>query len=264
MVSFFAWCRARGHMTRDADPLEGVKKFKVPEKPRVLIPQAEFSTFLAGITDPRHRAIAALGLYTFAGVSEIRRLRWQDDLGDHLLVIRDKTGIVDEKPICEELREELDNWKRAYAVTMGEPVKKGWLIIPGVTGGTYGKGRVRSPVKYDPGRKAAVGGTMKDILERAGYYQPHEGGHTLRRSGARALYDQLSSVGHDRSIRIVQAMLGHASLSNTEIYLRLSADRKVRDDLLAGRRMFPAQGEAQVIRFQERRDGTTNTRGDRV
>ena len=52
-------------------------------------------------------------------------------------------------------------------------------------------------------------------LREAGYYIPYEGGHTLRRSGATALYNQLTHVGHDRAIRICQAMLGHSSVSRS-------------------------------------------------
>jgi integrase len=264
LSAFFTWCRARGHLSRDADPLEGVKKFRVPEKPRVLIPQEEFSTFIASQRDPRRRVIAALGLYTFAGVSELKQLKWRDDLGTHLQVVRDKTGLVDDKPVCEELREELDRWKFAYAAHIGRPLEPLDLIIPGVTGGTYSLAGGRTAIVYHPDRMAALGGTMRDILIDSGYYQPNEGGHTLRRSGARALYDQLSSVGHDRAIRIVQAMLGHRSIANTEIYLRLSLDRKVRDDLLAGKPMFPSGGDATVIKLGRQHDGEARAGGDRV
>lgn len=260
LESFFKWCRARGHLARDADPLEGVKKFRVDERPRLLIPQSEFSTLIAEQKDPRYRIALALGLYTFAGVSEIGLLRWQDDLGQRLQVYRPKTGMVDEKPICAELREELDRWRLAYAAKMGRPVEPSWYIVPGVVGGQYGPGRKRTPTNLNPVRRASLGSMFTTILVRAGYYQPGEGGHTLRRSGARALYDQLTSVGHDRAIRIVQAMLGHRSIANTEIYLRLSLDRKVRDDLLSGKKMFPSGGDAAVIKFQERRrDGEART-----
>lgn len=264
MESFFKWCRARNHMARDTDPMEGVRKFKVAERHRTMVPQSEFSTLIESQRNPRYRIVLALGLYTFARASEMERLRWQDDLGDRILITRGKTGTVDEIPVCSELRAELDRWRLAYAAKMGRPVEPGWLIIPAVSGGEFGPGRQRSATEYNPTRRSHTGSVVRVVLERAGYYQAYEGAHTLRRSGARALYDQLSSVGHDRAIRIVQAMLGHSSIANTEIYLRLSLDRKVRDDLLSGKPMFPSMGGGEVIRFQERRDGQARARGDRM
>lgn len=258
---FFNWCRARGYMPRDLDPMEGTRKARVNQRPFIIIPQAEFSTLLADIDNPRPRAAVAIGLYAFTRIGETQRLRWQDDLGDNLMVTRTKTGTVDEVPICAELREELDRWKWHYGAEMGEPVKRGWFLVPGAIGGHYGPGRVRTAHTYVPTRPASLAKVMQGVLTRAGYYQPYEGGHTLRRSGATALYNQLSSVGHDRAIRIVQAMLGHANITTTEIYLHLNLDRKVRDDLLAGKPMFPETGDtATIIQFQERRDGEEDAR----
>jgi integrase len=128
--------------------------------------------------------------------------------------------------------------------------------LPGLPakGGQRGRKGIKGFVEvlerpYLPTTKANLGYAIRTILQAAGYYRPQEGGHTLRRSGATALYNQLSSVGHDRAIRICQAMLGHSSVQTTEIYLRLDLDRKVRNDLLAGKRMFPEEGTATVLRL---------------
>lgn len=103
------------------------------------------------------------------------------------------------------------------------------------------------------GRYGAVGGTgtvdatrpltrpsrtVKRVLVRAGYYTLQEGGHTLRRSGARAYFDELVSAGYDGALRRVQSMLGHASSSMTEQYLGLDLDRQKRNFDLAGKPMF--------------------------
>lgn len=257
---FFGWCRVRGHLPRDYDPMEGSRKERVAMRDRVIIPQSEFTAFLEKIEKPRTRVAAALGLYLFLRISDAQALRWQDVNFDTATVevYRPKTKTIDSLPICDELMHELKRWKLAYAAKVGTQPQPGWFLIPGQpsTGGATGAKGQKGFVEiferpYLPTQRANLSYGMKTLLDAAGYYRPQEGGHTLRRSGAIALYNQLSSVGHDRAIRICQAMLGHSSVQTTEVYLRLDLDRKVRNDLLAGKRMFPEEGTATVIRLSE-------------
>jgi integrase len=252
---FFSWLRHRGYMNRDTDPLAGTRAFKVPPRNRAIIPQSEFSAVIERRKNPRTRAAFAIGIYTFARISEIQGLRWQDfdfDSGT-VEVFRQKTVTIDTLPVCEELAHELSRWKLEYAAHMGEQVRPEWFVIPGTTPprGLATKGAkgftAHRPRFYLPTKRADLSKVVKQGLVEDGYYVPYEGGHTLRRSGATALYDQLTHVGHDRAIRICQAMLGHSSVQTTEVYLRLDLDRKVRNDLLAGRPMFPETGEAAVL-----------------
>lgn len=257
LASFFKWCQARGHIDRNRDLLEGNRKIRVAPRKRVIIPQSEFEPLLDSIQNPRARVIAALGLYLFLRISETKNLRWQDiDLeGGTAEVFRQKTQTLDTLPLCSELIRELKRWKLTYAATMGQAVVPGWYVVPGgtrplFTGKTGGGFKLAKVSQLQPYTKGDLFGTVRRTLEEAGYYEPMEGGHTFRRSGAIALYNQLASVGHDRAIRICQAMLGHASIQTTEIYLRLDLDRKVRNDLLAGQPMFPAGQElAEVLQI---------------
>ena len=102
LSTFFKWCQARGHLPRTLDLLEGHRKLRVPPKSRVIIPQSEFEDFLDGISNPRSRIIAAIGLYLFTRISETASLRWQDlDLdGGTAEVFRQKTQTLDTLPIC--------------------------------------------------------------------------------------------------------------------------------------------------------------------
>lgn len=268
LSAFFAWCRVRGYLPRDYDPMEGSRKERIPPRDRIIIPQSEFGNFLDKIEDPRKRIAVALGLYLFVRISETEALRWQDFHLDDVdsqtgrprptvEVYRIKTRTVDTLPICRELHAELKRWRLAYAAKVGEPVQPGWYVIPGLParGGQRGKKGVKGFVEvlerpYLPTVKSNLAYAMRTVLDAAGYYKKQEGGHTLRRSGATALYNQLSSVGHDRAIRICQAMLGHSSVQTTEVYLRLDLDRKVRNDLLAGRQMFPERGTATVLTLE--------------
>ena len=260
---FFAWCRVRGHMPRDLDPLEGSRKIRVPPRDRVTIPQSQFSTFIAGLDDARTRAAVAIGLYTFMRLSEIQDLRWQDvDLDSGTVAVyRRKTETLDSLPICSELSEELRRWRLAYATKVGETVKPNWFVIPGYPNGGNRHGikghkgfRVTEDLPYLPHKRSSLGTSLRVALKDADYYRPMEGGHTLRRSGAIALYDQLTSVGHDRAIRICQAMLGHSSVRTTEVYLRLDLDRKLRHDLLSNKQMFPEK-RGRVVSLRGEPDG---------
>ena len=254
--SFFRWCQIRGYMPKDRNPLEGGRRLKEPPRKRVIIPQQEFATFLDGIEDPRARAMVAIGLYLFTRISETAGLRWQDvDMHNGTVeVFRDKTETLDTLPLCDELKHELDRWRLTYAAAIGRQLLPADLVIPGwqkprVVGAPGKKGEFVEKEKghYLPQTKAHITYSVKKALRDAGYYEAYEGGHTLRRSGATALYNQLTKVGHDRAIRICQAMLGHSDIRTTEIYLRLDLDRKVRNDLLAGKPMFPEVPEAEVV-----------------
>ena len=76
----------------------------------------------------------------------------------------------------------------------------------------------------------------------------HEGVHTLRRSGARALFDELvDRGGYDGVLRLVAAMLHHKSTQMTERYLGLDVDTKKRNDLLRGERMFAEPDKSNVV-----------------
>lgn len=254
--AFIKWCQARGYVRRDRNPLEGARKLKVAPRKRVTIPQQDFTTFLDGIEDARTRAMCAIGLYLFTRVSETGGLRWQDiDMHNGTVeVFRDKTRTIDTLPLCEELSAELRRWSLTYAAEVGRPLRPSDYVIPALKSartvgvpGQKGGFKIAEEAEYLPNVRAHLTYSIKKALKGAGYYANYEGGHTLRRSGAIALYDQLTKMGHDRAIRVCQAMLGHANIRTTEIYLRLDLDRKVRNDLLAGKPMFPTEEEAAVI-----------------
>ena len=73
-----------------------------------------------------------------------------------------------------------------------------------------------------------------------------EGSHTLRRSGARALFDRLAESGYDRSLRIVQSMLHHSSVTITEKYIGVTPDQRSRDEIIKGQEMYPVREENVV------------------
>jgi len=282
LSSFFIWCQRRGYLPKGSDPLEGTRNRRVPDRDRTIIPPADLPAVLDVAENPRDRAIIAIGYYLFLRVSETSCLRWQDVDWDHprkgtdewkptVSVFRQKTGTSDVLPMAEELYHELRRWKLAYSAEIGQPVRPGWFVIPSRTlakrtgvKGRKGLVEVQGSVLLPTRETKDVTRVINRVLKSADLYQLGEGGHTLRRSGAVALYNQLSSVGHDRAIRMVQAMLGHSGISTTEVYLKLSLDRKSRNDLLAGKRMFPQVGGGTVTSLKEEADGEANAGSVRV
>ena len=65
-----------------------------------------------------------------------------------------------------------------------------------------------------------------------------EGSHTLRRSGARAYYDHWVAEGRADAIRIVQTLLHHKKVEQTQEYIGLELDRANRDELMRGVTIF--------------------------
>lgn len=271
LASFFKWCQVRGYMPRTSDPMEGTKDRRVPPRDFVVIPPGEFPTLLEGAKIPRNRALVALGLYLFTRVSETGNLRWRDLDFDNktVRVFRSKTQTEDQLPMCAELEDELRKWRLEYGASIGEVPKPGWYVCPPFqspgfegTNGKRGELRMVRPPVLQPTRElSSVTEAINVVLRDAGYYKPREGGHTLRRSGAIALYNELIDRGHDGAIRVCQAMLGHSSVTTTEVYLRLDLARKTRNDLLAGKPMFSIGGGEVVDLNQVGTDGRANVQG---
>ena len=262
---FFQWCEVRGYRPRGSSPLEGTKARKVPQRERLIIPAHEFPTLLDGAPTMRDRILVALGLYLFTRVSETSAIRWQDLNFDDVRrgtdewkptvsVYRTKTQQADVLPMCEELYQELVRWRLRYGELTGEPPRPHWYVCPPyqpaeMTGvkGQRTLVRTNRQVLLPERQLSAATRQIRDVLKTLGYDMRQEGGHTLRRSGATALYHELSAVGHDRAVRVVQAMLGHSSVQTTEVYLSLDLERKARNELLAGRKMFSLNERGAVI-----------------
>lgn len=268
LAGFFDWCRRAGYMDKTRDPLDGLKARRVPQSSFTIIPPSEFPRVLQEAPGPRDRAFVALGLYLFTRVSEGQHIRWRDlDFDNHgAQVFRKKTGEYDVLPMCEELEEELNRWRFEYGRLVGETPRPGWFVCPPfaapvMAGIARRKFKMMAPAALLPTHELVSGSrVVKQTLKVTGYDAKGEGGHTLRRSGAVALYHQLASVGHDRAIRMCQTMLGHKNIATTEIYLRLDLDKKARNDLLAGRRMFPEATGGQVVQLRGVKDGEENAR----
>jgi integrase len=243
------------------DPTDGWRNVKVETRPKLWLGPEEFNDLLNACDNARDRAVVALGLFTFCRGSEISLLKVSSiDFDNHRLrVFRPKTQEWDDLPISSELAVELHRWLDAYEREVGEPLQADWFLVPA---------RSTLPMRYDPekgklqptGEPARLKPTtvlgkpydcVKRPLARIGYNDKGSGAHTLRRSGARALFDRLRTEGYDGALRRTSAMLGHKSVLMTERYLGLQLERLQRDELIAGLPLFPAMAPATIERLRE-------------
>jgi integrase len=241
---FFGWCRSRRFMTRDNDPLLGWRSERVPDQERTRIPVQEWPALFDAVRRPQEQVVLACGLFLFLRSSETMNLRLKDvDLQNGLVdVWRPKTKQRDTMPISTEL----DGHLRQHLTWMAS---MGWTDPDHFLAPAFTKDFQRDDQNrwipgtglMDPTRPVTHPHRLvQAVMRRAGYeLRRGEGGHTLRRSGARAYFDSLVADGYDGALRRVQAMLGHQNAFMTEIYLGLDLDRATRNADLSGKPMFP-------------------------
>lgn len=257
---FFAWCRRFKYLPRHYDPTDGWDNARVERRPKLWIGPEEFANLLEVCDNPRDRAVIALGLFTFCRGSEISSLTIGDlDFDNHYVRIhRHKTKEWDELPMSKELEDELSRWLAEYRRQAGS-LQNGWYLVPA---------RSALPMAFDfdlkklqpTGQPARLKPTtqlgkpydcVKRALARIGHDEKGNGAHVLRRSGARALFQRLRVEGYDSALRRTSAMLGHKSVTVTEVYLGLELEKQQRNELIAGKVMFPSMHGGSVVRRLE-------------
>jgi len=251
MRSFFKWCIYRGHCLET--PVLG-RRYRRPEvRNMARIPIAQFEAFLDSARTPRDRMLLALGLFTMARKTEITGILMRDvdlDSGEINLYIS-KSNRYDRFPIGKRLRAELARWLPIYAQEVG-PLEPDYFLVPAVQGG-------RRPNHDWPLRPRKQMVSPEDVvhysLRAIGMDDSHHSGmHVLRRSSARAAFEELADRGYDGALRIVQATLRHHSSRDTEIYLGLELDTVKRDEIIREYDLFPSLAADNVVPFSHGQD----------
>jgi integrase len=250
--TFFTYARRQKWCHRDQDPIAGYRTRKVPQKEMLRVPVSDFAALLDAAEHPRNRMIVALGLFLFLRQSEMREIRIGDvnlDLGE-IAVKVPKTDDYDVMVVNEQLDVELRRYLKWYTETHGE-LNPEWFLIPAKNAMVW----VRDPetgylrpdvdntkVKLRPFKPCnEMEKPVQDALKKLGYPTYWQGVHTLRRSGARAFYNELCRRQSDNSaLEVVSAMLHHSSLLTTQRYLGITESRKRRDKAVLAGPMFPA------------------------
>lgn len=241
---FFKWARGARHMNPLNDPMIGLRQKTPPQKQHLRIPHSEWVKLFNACIHPQERIVIATGLFLFLRASEQRALKMQCvNLQNNLIdVWRPKTQKWQVMPISSELGDELRLWL-TWLSTQYELQPEHHLIC----------GRNKD-MSHDPKTHRWIAGTgtmnlerpvhnpakiVQRVLRRAGYnVEKGQGEHTLRRSGARALFDTLVAQGYDGALKQVQTLLGHANAWQTETYLGIDLEQKRVLDAYAGKPMF--------------------------
>lgn len=272
---FFAWCETMKYRQRHESPFAHIRRPKefFPERRRV--DEEQFPDLLAAAGGesrfPRDRMYVALGLYSIGRKMEMADVKWGDidRKNGEFIMMRHKTGQDDVLAIGEELEEELEyyeDWYRWVTNTpAGQPINPEWYVCPAATKPQFigGRNRHRGYIRpADRMDQQTAGAIVKNALKAIGFEMrnletgkaAYEGAHTLRRSGARALYNAYAEAGHDDAIRIVQQQLGHATMAQTEKYIGLTLDRKRRNDRIRGKVMYPkAKARREELNAERRK-----------
>ena len=203
---FYGWLQREGYA--ESDPSAVISGPKQPRSLPRLIPEGEMQKILT-VSDTstpegmRNQAILELLYASGARISEVAGLKVQDiDFGQRQVKVLGKGSKERIIPLYSVALTSL----RTY-ITEGRPQlanrKSGDALFISTRG---------NPMSADMIRK-----TFKGMLEAAGVdrtYHPHDVRHTFA--------TQLLEGGAD--LRSVQEMLGHSSLSTTQIYTHLSVD----------------------------------------
>lgn len=261
---FCTFLETRGFHRKATNLLVDYRPLKYAPEARRRVPVGEFPALLDSATHPRDRMVIALGLYLFLRASEIRLIRVQDVslATDEVSVRVPKTRDSDIMPISAELARELRSWLTYYSSKMGQ-LAPDWFLVPTFSNRSFHRdaaGRIIAPLEPDlePARPVSIPErVVQKVLTNHGWPTTHkEGVHTLRRSGARALYDELAATdGHSNALETVSAMLHHKIMATTQVYLGLTESRRKRDRIIAGRPMFPSLSDPSVTPLRQG-DGT--------
>lgn len=264
---FFTFCRREGHIAKDFDPTSGWTAMRTPRRERMRLDVGEFPALLDACQHPRDRFVCALGLYTFLRGGEIASLRVADlDLERFELTIwRHKTKEADVLPVCEELAEEAHAWLEWYRRdTTRVPLDPNWFLVPAKLPNLTRQNPLTHRIEVIPGALAPLRPdrqmshpyrAVQRALAALGYDTEREGEHTLRRSGARALFDALREQGYDGALMRVSSFLGHKDTRITERYIGLTLERTQRNEQFGGKPMFGSKTSAKVIPITGRSEG---------
>ncbi len=208
----------RSHGSGQADPFQQVRSLKVPPHLPSFLLEQEVAGLLeapaASFWELRDRLILELLYATGCRVSELASMNLTDlDLAARSIRVRGKGGrervAFYGAPAARLLRGYLES-RRAMALARGREAGKALLI---------NRRGQRITVR-------GIQGIVEKALRASGLAKPASP-HTLRHSFATHL------LARGRDIRKVQELLGHASLSSTQVYTHLDIERLAEEYRLA-------------------------------
>lgn len=265
---FFTWCENMKYREHFGNPMKSINCPKPHYRERNRVPVEQFEDLKKATVTPRDRMYVSNLLYMLCRKVELYHIRWADvnrEAGE-IYFVRHKTGDDERLAISDELEQELEYYEDWYRWTMdipkGKDLNPAWFLTPRFTrpqfigSGKWVRGLIRPDVqmgKQDGARIVVaaldvIGFPTRDLVTDVSL---QEGAHTLRRSGARALFDAEVEAGNAKAMRHVQLTLGHKTMQQTENYIGAQPDRMERNAKIRGQVMYP---KARAIKDAETRE----------
>jgi integrase len=247
LASYSRWLKRRGYITELQDLIGDRRAFPDPPKQRNYVAASEFGLLLAiaeqGPTGHRDRALMSAALYLMVRASELTHIKIKDVNLTHneVEVLIKKTNERDTMPISEELHIELEEWLEHYRSVMGK-LDPEWVLFPRYKTVAYHQWEMDPDASI--GRPQLV---VARCLKGIGWKDKWIGVHVLRRSSARARFEENIEAGYDSAMREIQTWLHHKSIATTEHYLGMTHDRERRNDRTKGKLMYPSVVKTKVV-----------------
>lgn len=218
--AFFGWMYEND--LRPDDPAKALPKVKVPRRQPRPLRTGQIEALLDGGAYKRTRQIIIIAALTGLRIGEIVKIRGEDiDFEGQVIYSLRKGGFEHSVPLHP-----------AIAELALEMPRTGWWFPSPYPSKQFpnGNGHVLM---------ASVSDSVSRAIRRAGITDHRITGHSLRHFYA----SQLLAEG--ASIRVIQEMLGHASLATTQIYTEVT-DKQMRTavELLDGIKQRPKSGRA--------------------
>lgn len=257
LKTFFAFAQLMNWV--DVSPVRAIKAQREQKQTRKLFLSAsELMAVLDACQSPVERIACALGMNTGLRSNDIRHLTIGDVslTGGFIQTELRKTRSVDDKEITADLQVELIRWLDEYARITGVAnrgeLPSHWYLMPVYKRLPPLAVKNGQPFKLYPESMYSVPWRLvQRPLERIGHDVKGEGFHTLRRSSARLFFEKLrESEGRDHALMIVRDYLGHASVTMTERYLGLTAERAIRTKELKGQPFISAMAHTEQRRVE--------------
>lgn len=253
---FLKWMIARGYV--HAELLDALQPLATEKKEYTRLGLAKLVDMIETTEDEWERWVMVLASQLLGRDGELRALKLGDFDFDNNVVnyYRPKTSDRDQIKITPILKEGYWRWVMWLQDRLGTEAEKTWyaiprrnpVAVPGGWGWSYSPELIRG-YQLAPVVKEHVSRVLRldqDSLKGQGV-------HLIRRSMARAFYDQLVEMNEPDPVRPVMTALGHKSPLTTERYLGLRPDRERRNKLLAtGELLWTRRGAdvASVIRLE--------------
>jgi len=197
LQTFFAWLVAEGR--REDSPAGTLQKIKTPRRKARPLRMAQINSMLDSGAYQRTRDMITIAALTGLRIGEVVKIRGEDvDIDGRVIRSIRKGGLDHIVHMADSVLDIADRYPRG-----------GWWFPSPYTNARFPDGGGHILMKS---ASSAIG----KAIRRAGIHDPNLTGHSLRH------YHATTLLREGVPIRVVQEMMGHASLATTQLYAEVT------------------------------------------